>query len=81
MSKPTVVIFMVEAPSVRCTQRPELGTSMPSGVVHRIRFVTLAPQRAISHPERARHLGPPPSPPEGLASCQEENALDKYIFS
>src|SRR6516165_11904546 len=38
MSKPTVVIFMVEAPSVRCTQRPELGTSMPSGVVHRIRF-------------------------------------------
>src|SRR6516225_10811349 len=42
MSKPTVVIFMVEAPSVRCTQRPELGTSMPSGVVHRIRFHPLA---------------------------------------
>src|SRR6516164_48995 len=41
MSKPTVVIFMVEAPSVRCTQRPELGTSMPSGVVHRIRFYPL----------------------------------------
>jgi len=33
---------MVEAPSVRCTQRPELGTSMPSGVVHRIRFHPLA---------------------------------------
>src|SRR6516164_5338060 len=29
------------APSVRCTQRPELGTSMPSGVVHRVRFYLL----------------------------------------
>src|SRR6516225_9079056 len=58
MSKPTVVIFMVEAPSVRCTQRPELGTSMPSGVVHRIRFDTLE----SAHP---RYHGTRP-PPAGL---------------
>src|SRR5215469_8863920 len=48
MSKPTVVISMWTAPSARCTQRPELGTSMPSGVVHRIRFYPLA---------HARHRG------------------------